>query len=142
MTIPKVATQTKGNSRFYFDEATGERQPGVTSIINMLAKPGLRFWFAKTVAEEAVESFSTVLDLVGKQRHDDAVDFLKRAPGRRSGKAADIGTVVHGLVETLNRGEDLGPVHPDYQPFIDRPFEVHLFEILPLEAHPIAGSSI
>ena len=120
MTTPKVATQTKGGSRFYMDEATGERQPGVTSILNMLAKPGLRYWFAKTVAEEAVENFSTVLDLVGKQRHDAAIDFLKRAPGRQSGKAAETGTVVHGLVEQLNRGEDLGPIHPDYEPFITR----------------------
>ena len=37
MTIPKVATQSKGGSRFYVDEATGERQPGVTSIINVFA---------------------------------------------------------------------------------------------------------
>ena len=120
MTIPKVPTQTSKGSRFYVDEATGERQPGVTSIINMLAKPGLRYWFAKMVAEEAVESFSTVLDLVGKQRQDDAIDFLKRAPGRRSGKAADTGTIVHGLVEQLNKGEDPGPVHPDYEGFINR----------------------
>ena len=61
MTIPKVPTQTKGGSRFYVDEASGERQPGVTSIINVLAKPGLRYWFAKTVAEEAAESYYLVL---------------------------------------------------------------------------------
>ena len=118
MTIPKVPTQTKDGSRFYVDEASGERQPGVASIINVLAKPGLRYWFAKTVAEEAIESFSTVLDLVGRQRQDDAVDFLKRAPGRRSGKAAETGSIVHGLVEQLNRGEDLGLVHPYYEPFL------------------------
>ena len=119
MTVPKVATVKKGGSRLYVDELTGERWPGVTTILNQLAKPGLRYWFAKMVAEEAIESFSTVLDLVGRQRHDDAIDFLKRAPGRRSGKAAETGTVVHELVERMNRGEEVS-VHPDYQPYVDQ----------------------
>ena len=61
MTTPKVATVRKGNSRLYVDELTGERQPGVTSVINMLAKPGLRYYFAKKTAESAVEDLGTVI---------------------------------------------------------------------------------
>jgi len=118
VTTPQVTTVKKGGSRIYVDDLTGERQPGVTSILNMMAKPGLRYWFAKVTAQEAVDSFSTIMDLVGKQRHDDAVDFLKRAPGRHSGRAADRGTIVHGLIERLNRGETVTPVHPDFEPYV------------------------
>ena len=118
VTTPQVTTVKKGGSRIYVDDLTGERQPGVTSILNMMAKPGLRYWFAKMVAEEAVDSFSTIMDLVGKQRHDDAVDFLKRAPGRHSGRAADRGTIVHGLIERMNRGEELGNIHPDFEGYV------------------------
>ena len=118
MTTPQVTTVKKGGSRIYVDDLTGERQPGVTSILNMMAKPGLRYWFAKMVAEEAVDSFSTIMDLVGKQRHDGAVDFLKRAPGRHSGRAADRGTIVHGLIERMNRGEELGNIHPDFEGYV------------------------
>ena len=119
MTTPKVATVRKGGSRLYVDELTGERQPGVTSIINMLAKPGLRYYYAKKTAESAIEDLGTIIEMVTKGRPDDAIDWLKPAPGRHSGKAADIGTQVHSIVEQLNRGESV-TVHPDFQGFVDR----------------------
>ena len=87
MAIPKVPSQTKGGSRFYVDEASGERQPGVTSIINVLAKPGLRYWFAKTVAEEAAESYYLVLYAPpGRDTKTGTVLWIHR-PGARNFRA-------------------------------------------------------
>ena len=72
------------------------------------------------VAECAVEDFGVVADFVSKGNPSAAIDHLKRAPDRSSGKAAKTGTDVHGLWEQISRGEDPGRVHPDLQGFVDQ----------------------
>lgn len=120
MTTPAVTTIKRAGSRFYVHPESGAKAPGVTSVVGCLPKPGLGYWRGTTVANEAVENLSTVVDLVTKGNSAAAVDFLKRAPDRSSGAAAKTGTEVHAIVETINRGEDPGPLHPDFHPWVDR----------------------
>ena len=119
MTSPEIKTIKRSSSRWYVDPRNGEKVIGVTSVLRMLPKPFLQYWASKVVAETAVDNLGTVMNLVTADNRAGAIDFLKRSPGRSSGAAADTGTVIHGLVERLNRGEDIGPVHPDYEPWID-----------------------
>lgn len=120
MTSPKIDTVKKGGSRFYLDPVDPTvRVPGVTSVLNMLPKPFLKWWAAKVVAETAVENAGTVVQMMLSGERQGAIEFLKKSPDRFTGKAADMGTEVHDLIEQLARGEKIGRVHPDVKPYID-----------------------
>ena len=120
MTNPAVQTIKRGGSRFYVHPETNAKVPGVTSITGNLPKPFLQYWGQKLVAEEAVDNLGSITQLMVAGKRDAAIDMLKRAPQRSTGNAAQTGTDVHELVETLNAGEDPGQIHPDLQPWIDR----------------------
>ena len=119
MTQPAVETIKRNGSRFYVDPVSGAKVPSVTSIVGCLPKRALQFWRGKMVAECAVEDVGVVADFVSKGNPSAAIDHLKRAPDRSSGKAAKTGTDVHGLCEQIAKGNDPGRVHPDLQAFVD-----------------------
>lgn len=118
MTTPKVNTIKRSGSRFYVspDDKT-LKYPGVTSVLGMLPKEFLRYWAAKMVAQEAVEEVGTLVSMVLRDPAA-AQDHLKKAPDRFTRKAADTGTAAHDYFERMARGEKLGRVHPDIEPFI------------------------
>ena len=120
MTEPAIPTIKRSGSRFYVHPTSQEKVPSVTSVNGMLPKKALQYWRGKLVAETAVDDLSVVGALVSTGNPSAAVDHLKRAPDRSSGKAAKTGTDVHELCERLNRGEDVGRVHPDLAGFIDQ----------------------
>lgn len=117
MTIPSVKTVMVAGSRWYVDPTTGEKVPGVTSIIDVLNKPALVPWAAKMAAEYAVNNLSMLTE-VAKSDKFAAIDLIKNAHKRRSGAAADQGTGVHGYVERLMVGERGFSVQKDAMPFL------------------------
>jgi len=134
MTQPKVKTISRGQGaargRWYVDQATGDKLPSVTSITGQLPKPAIAFWRGKEVAKAAVEDFGTLADFITKGKPDAAIDHLKRAPDRSSGKAAELGSIIHDLVDRHNKGETLERVHPDHRPFVDQ-YERYIREFSP-----------
>lgn len=148
MTVPKVSTIKRGDSRFYVEPETGAKVPGVTSVVSMLPKPFLTRWAAKSVAEWTAENLGPVVGLMLKDPSG-AVDLMKGAPWRDTRQAADTGTEVHDLFERLSKGEAIGRVHPDIKPYVDH-FEAFLQEFSPeyvlmeetvwSDAHAYAGS--
>ena len=121
MTTPKVSTVKAGGSRFYVHPDTDQKVPGVTSVLNMLPKPFLEFWASKLVAETAVDNVGSWIGLAVSGQREAAIDYLKKAPLRNTGKAADTGTAAHDLFERLASGERLGKreVSPDLVPFVN-----------------------
>lgn len=118
MTTPKVSTIKRGGARFYVNPDDGKiKVPGVTSIIGMLPKEFLRYWAAKEVAQTAVDELGVVVSMVLNDPAA-AVEHLKKAPDRNTRKAADTGTAAHDLFERMSKGEVLGRVHPDLEPFV------------------------
>jgi hypothetical protein len=101
LTVPKVQTTYVAGDRWYVNK-DGEKRPGVSAILNMMPKPALPGWAAREAAAFAVENIEVVKALAATDRKA-AVDLIKGAPWRKSGKAADDGTLVHGLAETLMR---------------------------------------
>lgn len=99
MTVPKVQTTYVSGDRYYVLR-DGSRAPGVSAILNMLPKPALPGWAAREAASFAVANIDVVAALA-RTDVKAAVDLVKGAPWRKSGKAADAGTEVHGLAETL-----------------------------------------
>lgn len=148
MTTPKVNTIKRGGSRFYVEPDSGEKVPGVTSVIGMLPKDFLRYWAAKEVASTAVEELGTLVSMVLRDPGA-AIDHLKRAPDRNTRAAADTGTAAHDLFERIARGENPGRVHPDLEPFVRhfnefldvaQPELLHLEETVWSDKHRYAGS--
>ena len=105
MTTPKVQTLQRSGSRFYIEPTTGEKQPGVTSILNMLPKPFLTFWSAKMVAEAAYDNLGAVVNLAINNERQAAVDMLKAAPRRFTSGRATIGTDAHSVFEAMIKNE-------------------------------------
>jgi len=121
MTVPKIQTLKKQGSRFYVHPTKELEAIGVTSALNMLPKEFLKFWAAKLVAETAVDNVGATVTMLVNGDRDGAIDYLKRAPMRNTGKAADNGSAAHDLFERLASGEKLTKrdVHPDMQVYVD-----------------------
>jgi hypothetical protein len=118
MTTPRVSTIKRQGARFYISpDDAAVKYPGVTSIIGMLPKEFLRYWAAKEVAQTAVDELGTVVSMVLRDPSA-AVDHLKRSPDRNTRAAADIGTAAHDIFERVARGQTVGRVHPDLEPFL------------------------
>jgi hypothetical protein len=149
MTTPKVTTIKRSGSRFYVHPTTRSKVPGVTSVVDMLPKQFLKFWAAKLVAETAVDNVGTVVQMMLDGGRDGAIDWLKRAPMRNTGAAADIGSEAHEVFEKMARGHNVGRVHPDMAPFRDhyaefldkfQPEFLYLEETVWSDTHGYAGS--
>lgn len=116
MTTPKIQTVYRGGSRYYVHPETGDSVPGVTSILNLRAKPFLTTWAAKLAAELAVDSLEILPSMVERDRKG-AVEYLRDASKRFTRQAADVGTAAHGIFEALAMGETLGTLTPEMEPF-------------------------
>jgi hypothetical protein len=148
LTTPKVSTIKRGGSRFYVNPETGTKAPGVTSILDMLPKPFLRYWAAKEVATTAVDELGTIVTMTLRDR-EAAIDHLKRAPDRDTYRAATVGGAAHDIFERLAKGEPAGRIPPDVEPFV-RHFGEFIDEFSPeylfmeetvwSETHDYAGS--
>jgi hypothetical protein len=119
VTLPKVRTIFRGGSRFYVHPENRELiHPGVTSILGMLAKQNfLAPWQAKLTAELAVDSIDFISEMAERDKAG-AVDYLKGAARRYTKVRADIGSEAHDLFERLIRGEYVGRVRADLEPYV------------------------
>ena len=82
----------------------GEWVPGVTTILGVLDKPGLRKWAASTVAEYVADN-RPVIDGLYDAGRAPMVGMLKEVPWQRRDDAATRGTTFHALAEQIVRGE-------------------------------------
>jgi plasmid stabilization system protein ParE len=149
VTNPKINTISRGGSRLYVSPISGDKVPGVTSVLNALPKPFLKWWAAKSVAEFAADNAGPVVSLLASGNRQAAIDLMKGSPNRDTAQAAEAGTAVHDLFERLAKGEEAGRVHPDLEPYVGifRGFErqfspefIHLEQTVWSETHGYAGS--
>lgn len=145
----RVNTIKRGGSRFYVEPQSGEKAPGVTSIISMLPKPFLTFWAAKMTAEAAVDNIDAVAALA-KADPEAAVDMLKGAHRRYTKARADVGSKAHDMFERMIRGENVRRVGMELEPyrrhfaeFLDtvQPELVSAEDVMWSDTHNYAGSS-
>lgn len=116
--MAQVKTIYRGGSRFYVHPEKREIiHPGVTSVIGMLPKPFLQHWASKMTAELAVDSIDFVANMAERDR-DGAIDYLKGAARRYTKVRANIGSEAHDLFERLIRGEHVGRVRDDLEPYV------------------------
>lgn len=144
-----VQTIKRSGSRFYFDtRAPDHKVPGVTSIVGMLPKPFLGPWNAKETAVLAVDSLAYIKEMAARDR-EGAIDYLKGAARRYTNTRAKVGSDAHDMFERMVRGDYVGRVHPDLEPY-KRNFAEFLETVQPelvgaedvawSDAHDYAGS--
>jgi hypothetical protein len=92
------------------------------------------------VAELAVDSLDFIEQMAARDR-DGAVQYLKGAANRYTKTRSKVGSDAHDLFERLIRGEYVGRVHPDMEPY-RRLFEEFLAAVQPelIRAEDIAWS--
>lgn len=98
----KIIKKSNGRAHWYIDADTGERVPGVTTILDEgLPKKALINWSANATAEYAVDNWDELSKLAPSAR------FKKLQGGRYEAKdaAANRGTQVHKIGERLLNGE-------------------------------------
>ena len=100
MTTPELAQNVKGKGRHYPHPVTKELLPSITNVIGVINKPALVGWAAREVATKAWELRRSLQEM----EEADALQVLKGAPYRKSGRAADRGTTIHAYLEARLNG--------------------------------------
>jgi len=145
--VARVSTIQRSGARFYVNRESRQAVPGVTSIIDVLGKPFLTNWAAKTAAEAAVDNLPAVT-LMAETDRQAAIDFIKGAHRRYSRKRAEIGSRAHDMFERMIRGEsvtpdrDLVPYYQHFSEFLDvvQPELIRAEDVAWSDTHSYAGS--
>jgi hypothetical protein len=99
-----IKRMNRGRAHWYVDTDTGEKIPGVTTILgDGLPKPALINWAANTTAEYAVDHWDDLTGMSPSAR----LKALKDARYADRDAAANRGTEVHKLADHLSRGEEV-----------------------------------
>ncbi len=111
----EIVRRSNGRTHWYIDLTTGDRIPGVTTILSDgLPKKALINWAANATAEYAIDHWAELAELAPSAR-------LKKLQGGRyetKDEAANRGTQVHKMGERLIQGEQV--VVPDLlRPYVD-----------------------
>lgn len=98
----------QGNG-YYADHTSGDRLRSVTTIIEGgVPKKALIFWAAATCTDSAIDNIPR---LVAAMRHPDRLielrDYIKRAHTRKKDERAEVGGLVHKVVESRLLGTSL-----------------------------------
>jgi hypothetical protein len=93
-----------GRPTHYYQDARGERIPGVTTLLGEgLPKPALINWAGNATASYAVDNWEDLTHLSVSER----LDKLKKCRYEERDTAAKRGTEVHALAEHLVKGESV-----------------------------------
>ncbi|MFE7874449.1 hypothetical protein ACFUYE_29385 [Micromonospora humida] len=111
----KIVKKSNGRNHWYVDADTGERIPGVTTILDQgLPKKALINWSANATAEYAIDHWDELAALAPSAR----LSKLKGGRYAVKDEASNRGTQVHKMGERLIRGEQV--VVPDLlRPYVD-----------------------
>lgn len=125
---------TRGKRRYYVDPMSpGVLRPSIDSVLEEIPKEFLRYWAARH--SPLASSPSEVVRVALSEQHPE--------PSPRNHDAA------HDLFERMSRGEAIGRVHPDLEPFVAhfdefqklvKPEYHYLEETVWSDTHQYAGS--
>jgi len=114
-------TTNRDGSRFYtVPNLDGDpiNLPSVTTILRAVAKPALMYWAANAVADYAVKNHDLIGNLLETNDTDGAIRLLKGSPWSQRDKAANVGTSIHDIIESLILTDE-ADISPSQQPYVD-----------------------
>jgi len=89
----------------YCHPVSGEIVPSVTTIMNIIAKPGLIGWSARQAAQYAVSNWCSLSDMPVVYRTKE----IAEAHQRTAQAAADKGDLVHDMIDKWSKGVIMEP---------------------------------
>jgi hypothetical protein len=129
---PANARADDNGNRTYTHPLTGEAWPSVTTILKVLGKDALPYWYAKVVAEHAMDTLPALLkasrtpgcgtigDEACRACRDCATWGLRNRPNEVRDAAGDLGRAVHKAAEYYVLHGRLPDIVTDQmRPFID-----------------------
>lgn len=95
-----------GDNHTYWWDKKGIKHPlsGVTSVLNVIAKPALVPWAAKMTVEYIAKNTPDIELGYSMEEFDQILDEAKKAYQKKTDKAADLGTDAHAIIETYIKG--------------------------------------
>lgn len=102
-TATKTRLERRNYGRGHGYKLDGEKLIGVTSALDVLDKPALRDWYARTAAERAVNEWDELAQLPITER----LERIRYGARDKVAAAALRGTEIHALGEKLARGEEV-----------------------------------
>lgn len=113
--------------------------PGVTTILGVLDKPGLRKWAASSVAEFVADNPREV-DALREMGRGPMVAALKEVPWQKRDDAATRGTTFHDLAERIANGEEVDVPEP-LVPLVEHALDfMEQYDIRPVLNEACVGS--
>lgn len=109
------------DERWYENDATKKKVPGVSAILGQYPKDKLTAWAAKMAAFYVVDNFDKVSQLIASDKGK-AVRLIKTAHTRSAKKKADAGTSVHTSTEIIARAIIAGTKPKGAVPKDDMPY--------------------
>jgi len=98
----KVVRKNTAKGHYYLDADTGERIPGVTTIVgDGMPKPALLNWAGEATAEYAVDNW----DALGPLPYSERLKKIKGSRYEKRDAASNKGSAVHAMAERLITGE-------------------------------------
>src|SRR5262245_32841230 len=102
MSAPTITRRNHGQGHTY--QVNGEKWPGVTTLLNLgYPKPAIAKWSARTCAQEVIDYWDELADLLPSERGE----RVRTAPDRDRDAAARRGTEVHRLASRLIAHEEV-----------------------------------
>lgn len=94
---------------YYADDSTGDRLRSVTTILSGgVPKPGLVHWAGNTCTDAAIDALPA---LVAASRFPEQLEelrsWIRRAHTRKKDERAEVGSLVHGVIESRLLGTEL-----------------------------------
>lgn len=93
----------------------GEKIPGVTDVIGVLDKPGLKYWASRVCAQVVLDEW----DELGKMDPSARFEHIRTAPDRVVGEKATRGKRVHAMAERVAAGEKIEIEDPEIRARVD-----------------------
>lgn len=116
MTAPRLAHEDEDGRRYYRHPRTLEQVPSVTRCIEGgIPKPALVNWAAKMAAEHAVANWLRLSSL----GPEDRMSEIKTAHQRYAEKKADLGDIVHKLIECWSTNEPFPELAKEVSSYAD-----------------------
>ena len=113
-TVQRIDYTNRNGKASHRYEADGRAVPGVTTILDVLNKPALPRWAAKSAAEYAINEW----DYLSEQPVSERLALIKGSPWEQTKKAMARGTDVHAFAEQLVAGKPVD-VPPELLPYVE-----------------------
>ena len=113
-----VVSDPKENHRYRIELPNGtvvEKLVSVTGVLDVISKPALYQWYAKSACELIRQKLNTLANVpivITPEWIDEVVAEGRKRQDKIKDEAAEIGTAAHAAFERIIRGEPLGAVPP------------------------------